>query len=69
MASVNYTTGDGYLQHKNELLKQSVKEQHKMAGRLLIKALELKHSGHVKGVQKLERKIKAEKGFLESVWK
>ena len=67
MARVDCSKGQSDPRGKSELLMKSVKQQHEMAGKLLIKTLELKHGAHVRGIQKLERKIKAEKGFLESV--
>ena len=44
-----------------------IRERSAAASRLLEKAVELKQAAHVKGMQKLERKIKAERSFLESV--
>ena len=47
--------------------RQLIKERIELAGSLLVKAQQLKHGGAIKGFQRIERKIKAEKNFLESV--
>ena len=47
--------------------RQLIKERTELAGKLLVKAQQLKHSGGIKGFQRIERKVKAEKNFLESV--
>lgn len=47
--------------------RQVIKERVDLAGKLLVKAQQLKHGGGIKGFQRIERKIKAEKNFLESV--
>lgn len=47
--------------------RQLIKERIELAGKLLVKAQQLKHGGGIKGFQRIERKIKAEKNFLESV--
>ena len=47
--------------------RQLIKERIELAGKLLVKAQQLKHGGGIKGIQRIERKIKAEKNFLESV--
>lgn len=47
--------------------RQLIKERIELAGKLLVKAQQLKHGGSIKGFQRIERKIKAEKNFLESV--
>lgn len=44
-----------------------IKERIELAGKLLIKAQQLKYGTGIKGFQRIERKIKAEKNFLESV--
>ena len=47
--------------------RQLIQERVELAGKLLTKAQKLKHGGGVSGFQRIERKIKAEKSFLESV--
>lgn len=47
--------------------RQLIKERIELAGNLLEKAQQLKHGGAIRGFQRIERKIKAEKNFLESV--
>lgn len=48
--------------------RQLIKERIELAGKLLVKAQRLKQrSGGIKGFQRIERKIKAENNFLESV--
>lgn len=44
-----------------------IRERIELAGKLLAKAQHLKHGAGIKGFQRIERKIKAEKNFLESV--
>ena len=52
-----------------EVLKGLVKQRWELAGRLLQKAIQLKHQAQIRGMQRTERKIKAERAFLESVSK
>lgn len=47
--------------------KQLIQERIELAAKLLTKAQQLKHGAGIKGFQRIERKIKAEKTFLESV--
>ena len=46
---------------------QLIQERVELAGKLLTKAQQLKHGAGINGFHRVERKIKAEKTFLEAV--
>lgn len=48
-------------------LRHFIQQQWELAGHLLEKALQLKQERHIHGMQRIERKIRAERSFLESV--
>lgn len=50
-----------------DLLRPTIQQRWELAGRLMQKALELKHGENIRGMQRVERKIRAERAFLESV--
>lgn len=51
----------------DDTLKHFIEQQWELAGQLLEKALQLKQEKHIHGMQRVVRKIKAERAFLESV--
>ena len=52
-----------YSRDRSELIRERIE----LSSKLLAKAQHLKHGAGIKGFQRIERKIKAEKNFLESV--
>ncbi|CAI8031948.1 UPF0415 protein C7orf25 homolog [Geodia barretti] len=46
---------------------ETIRERSELASRLLVQAQKLRLGRNVGGVQRVERKIKAEKGFLDSI--
>jgi len=48
-------------------LKHFIKRQWELAGQLVEKTQQLKQNGHIHGIQRIERKLSAERAFLESV--
>ena len=48
-------------------LKHFIQRQWELAGQLVEKTQQLKQNGHIHGIQRIERKLSAERAFLESV--
>ena len=64
MASVRY---EPEAQRDPHELRESLKRRWELSDRLLEKVSRLKHDHSIHGIQRVERKIVAEKAFLESV--
>ena len=48
-------------------LRDFIQQQWELTGQLVEKTRQLKQSGHIHGTQRVERKLRAERAFLESV--